>query len=384
MFHVGNMRRGRSVFLLAILLTVCALSLVIVSTAFAQQADIATSTTDEVFADVYQEVSPSVVSISVIARQANTGFTDQSQSVIGGGTGFVIDTAGHILTNNHVVEGATEIEISFVDGTLASAQVVGLDPDSDLAVLKVDLPDDALVGLRPVEFGDSDALRIGQTVLAIGSPFGQRWTLTSGIVSATGRSIRGLTDFSIGGVIQTDAAINPGNSGGPLLDLNGRVIGVNSQIMSTAQSNSGVGFAVPSNLAQRVAQDLIANGFVNYSYLGIGGRDVYLPLIQAYDLPSRTQGVVITTIAAGGPADRAGLEDPIYEDEAEVNDSRAVPEAVDIITAINGEPLSGIGELIAYLAAKTEPGQTATLTILRLADGQSNELQVEVKLTPRP
>ena len=185
MSHVGNMRRGRSVFLLAVFLVVCLLSLGAVSTALAQQTDISIPQTDEIFADVYQEVSPSVVSISVIARQANTGFTDQSQTVVGGGTGFVIDTAGHILTNNHVVEGATEIEISFVDGTLTSAEVVGMDPDSDLAVLKVDLPEDALVGLRPVEFGDSDALRIGQTVLAIGSPFGQRWTLTSGIVSAT-------------------------------------------------------------------------------------------------------------------------------------------------------------------------------------------------------
>jgi len=378
------MRRGRSVFLLTILLAICVLSFGLVPFALAQQADIAVNTNDEVFADVYQDVSPSVVSISVIARQSNTGFPDQSQTVVGGGTGFVIDAAGHILTNNHVVEGATEIEISFVDGTLASAEVVGLDHDSDLAVLKVDLPEDTLVGLRPVEFADSDALRIGQTVLAIGSPFGQRWTLTSGIISATGRSIRGLTDFSIGGVIQTDAAINPGNSGGPLLDLNGRVVGVNSQIMSTAQSNSGVGFAVPSNLAQRVARDLIDNGFVNYSYLGIGGRDIYLPLIEAFDLPNNTQGVVVTTISAGGPADRAGLEGVVFADETEENDSRAVPESVDIITAINGEPLSGIGELIAYLAAETEPGQTATLSVLRLLEGQSEELQIDVRLTPRP
>jgi len=384
MFHAGNMRRGRSRFLLAVLLVVCVLSLGFVSSAMAQQADIAVNTTDEVFADIYQEVSPSVVSISVIARQSNTALPDQSQTVVAGGTGFVIDVQGHILTNNHVVEGATEIEISFVDGTLASADVVGLDPGSDLAVLKVNLPDDALAALRPVEFADSDALRIGESVLAIGSPFGQRWTLTSGIVSATGRSIRGLTDFSIGGVIQTDAAINPGNSGGPLLDLKGRVIGVNSQIISQSQSSSGIGFAIPSNLAQRVAQDLIENGFVNYSYIGIGGRDVYLPLIEGFDLPSRTQGVVVTTVAAGGPADRAGIKGAAYADDADANDSRAVPDSVDIITAINGEPLSGIGELIAYLAAETEPGQTANLTILRLSNGQSQEMQIETHLTPRP
>lgn len=180
------------------------------------------------FTEVYQQVSPSVVSISVVARRPNSGMLDGNQTVVGGGTGFVVDMSGHVVTNNHVVEGASEIEVSFFDGTLARAQVVGLDPDSDLAVIQVELPEEDLTQLRPVTFGDSDALAIGQTVLAIGSPFGQRWTLTSGIVSAVERSIRGLTDFSIGGVIQTDAAINPGNSGGPLIDLNGSVIGVNS------------------------------------------------------------------------------------------------------------------------------------------------------------
>jgi 2-alkenal reductase len=185
-------------------------------------------------------------------------------------------------------------------------------------------------------------------------------------------------------VIQTDAAINPGNSGGPLLDLNGHVIGVNSQIISQSQSSSGIGFAIPSNLAQRVAQDLITNGFVNYSYIGIGGRDVYLPLIQGFDLPSRTQGVVVTTVSPGGPAERAGIQGAEFGNDNDANDSRAVPDSVDIITAINGEPISGIGELIAYLASETEPGQTANLTVLRLSDGKSEEMQLDVKLTPRP
>ncbi|MBN1565990.1 MAG: trypsin-like peptidase domain-containing protein [Anaerolineae bacterium] len=340
--------------------------------------------TDEVFSTVYEQVSPSVVSISVVARQSGTGVFGQDQEVSATGTGFVLDTAGHILTNNHVVDGATEIDVSFVDGTLANAEIVGLDPDSDLAVIQVDLPENDLNELQPVTFGDSNALQIGQTVLAIGSPFGQRWTLTSGIVSATGRSIQGLTDFSIGGVIQTDAAINPGNSGGPLLDLEGHVIGVNSQIISSTNSSAGIGFAIPGNLAQRVAQKLIENGFVDYSYVGISGRDVYLPLIKAFNLPNDTQGVVVASVSAGGPANRTGLKDPVFATEEDANNARGVPQSVDVITAINGEPLSGISELISYLAASTEPGQIVTLTILRLSNESSEELTLDVHLTPRP
>jgi S1-C subfamily serine protease len=239
----------------------------------------------EQYTQVYRAVAPSVVAINVTIESRNR--------VIGEGTGsgFVIDKDGHIVTNNHVVDGATRIEVEFYDGTLTAADVVGLDPDSDLAVLKVDLPADKLY---PVTFADSDDLVIGQIVLALGSPFGQDWTLTTGIVSALNRTMQGLSDFSIGNVIQTDAAINPGNSGGPLLDLEGRVIGVNSQIATTSDSNSGVGFAIPANLTQRVAQQLIENGVVEYSYIGISGGDVSLTLSQALELPADTRGVVVT------------------------------------------------------------------------------------------
>lgn len=339
---------------------------------------------DDIFADIYDQVSPSVVSIGVVARRSDTTLFNQDETVIGGGTGFVLDTDGYIMTNNHVVDGATEIEVSFVDGTLASARIIGLDPDSDLAVIQVDLPEDDLTELQPITFGDSDALRIGETVLAIGSPFGQRWTLTSGIVSAIDRSIQGLTNFSIGGVIQTDTAINPGNSGGPLLNLNGHVVGVNSQIISRSGSNAGIGFAIPGNLAQRVARELIDNGFVDYSYLGISGRDVFLPLIEAFDLPNDTQGVVVAEVVPGGPASRAGLESTTYPEDTDTSNPRAVPQTVEIITAIDDEPLSGMSELVGYLAAETEPGQTVTLTVLRL-DGESiEEMQFDVRLTPRP
>lgn len=378
MFSPFNAMNSRVRLVLAVI-TILSLLLSTAPLAIAQSDDAGT-----VFADVYESVSPSVVSISVVARRPDTGFMDPDQSVISSGTGFVLDNEGHIMTNNHVVDGATEIEVSFLDGTLASARIIGLDPDSDLAVLQVDLPTEDLEALKPVTFGDSSALKIGQTVLAIGSPFGQRWTLTSGIVSAIGRSIQGLTNFSIGGVIQTDAAINPGNSGGPLLDLNGHVIGVNSQIISSTRSSAGIGFAVPGNLAQRVAQDLIENGFVNYSYLGITGRDVYLPLIQEFGLPNDTQGVVVAEVSPGGPANRAGVEGAVFADDTDTANPRAVPTSVDIITAINDEPLSGISELISYLAAETKPGQTVTVTVLRLDGDGSKSLQLEIRLTPRP
>ncbi|MAS35648.1 MAG: hypothetical protein CL610_16680 [Anaerolineaceae bacterium] len=339
------------------------------------QAGSAALTDFDVFTEVYNRVSPSVVAINVVAQRQGAGQFGQNGAVAGSGSGFVIDKEGHIVTNNHVVDGATQIEVNFLDGTLARGEVVGLDPDSDLAVVKVDVPADKLY---PIEWGNSDELVIGEGVLAIGSPFGQRWTLTNGIISALDRTIQGLTDFSIGGVIQTDAPINPGNSGGPLLDLEGRLIGVNSQIVSGSGSSSGVGFAVPSNLTQRVSQELIDNGFVSYSYLGIGGGNVTLSVIEALDLPSDTQGVVVATVSPGGPAARAGLQEP---GDIQTVNGQEIPMQVDIITAINGEPLTGIGDLISYLARNTQPGDNVTLTVLRNGD---ETVELTARLTPRP
>ena len=325
--------------------------------------------------NLYERVSPSVVAINVLSERNGTGVPGQDGIVSGSGSGFVIDDEGHIVTNNHVVEGATMIEVGFFDGTLARGEIIGLDPDSDLAVIKVDLP---VEKLQPIEFADSSQLNIGDPVVAIGSPFGQRWTMTSGIISALERTIQGLTTFSIGGVIQTDAPINPGNSGGPLLDLEGRVVGVNSQIVSASGSSAGVGFAVPSNLVQKVAQALIEDGFVNYSYLGIAGGDVTLAVMEALDLPNDTRGVVVGDATPGGPAARAGLLSA--GEYTEVNGIE-VPTQVDIITAIDGTPVAGIGELIAYLARETQPGDTVTLTVLRNGE---EEVEIAVRLTPRP
>jgi 2-alkenal reductase len=330
---------------------------------------------ERLFADIYNRVSPSVVSINVSGSQRDSGNFEAS------GTGFVIDNQGHLITNNHVVDNADLIEVNFIDGTIVRGTVVGLDPDSDLAVLKVNLPADKLF---PVALGNSDQLFIGQTTIAIGSPFGERWTLTTGVISALGRSIRGLTNYSVGGVIQTDAAINPGNSGGPLLNLRGEVIGVNSQIISRSRTNSGIGFAIPVNLVKRVSQELVVNGKVNYSYLGINSfstrdeRDFTLKLIEALRVPNNMRGVVISAVRANGPAAAAGLRSasaPV------VVDGEQVPTKADIITAIDGVPMTSMSSLIAYLASNTAPGQTVNLTVWR--DGQQVNLPVTLGARPR-
>ncbi len=343
--------------------------------ALAQQTDAISVFTD--VSDVYDTVSPSVVSISVTANRAGQNIMGQSvpeQQVQGGGSGFVYDNQGHIITNNHVVEGATDIVVSFLDGTKARATIVGLDPDSDLAVIRVDLPESDLAELQPVQFADSDALEVGEPVLAIGSPFGQRWTLTTGIVSALQRTIQGVGNFSIGGVIQTDAAINPGNSGGPLLNARGEVIGVNSQIISASGANAGIGFSIPGNLTQRVAIDLIQRGYVEYSYLGISGGDVTIDVIETFELPNDITGVVVGESVPGGPAARAGIQSAAITDAQELL-------SADIVTAIDGVELSSMGDLITYLASNTRPGDTITLTVLR--DGQTT-LNLDVVLSPRP
>lgn len=315
-------------------------------------------------AEIYRRVSPSVVSITV-TRPSSSTITPDAEV---GGSGFVIDSDGHIVSNAHVVANASEVIVYFVDGTITRATLVGTDFDSDLAVIKVDLPADRL---SPVTFGDVDSLFVGQSVLALGSPFGQDWTLTSGIISALNRTIQGLSNYRIGSVIQTDAPINPGNSGGPLFNMRGEVIGVNSQIVSQVRANSGVGFSVPADLVQRVAGELIATGKVNYSYLGIYGGDVTLALIEQLNLPNNQRGVVVSDTEATSPARRAGIRTMSVRRLGETTQVLAA----DIIVAIDGTPIPTFAEMIAYLAKYTRPNDTILLTVLR--DGQL----VEVPLT---
>lgn len=347
-----------------------------VATAQPVNFDNAVLESERAYANIYNTVGPSVVSINVIARSSGSTFQNsQGQLQQGTGTGFVIDQQGHIVTNNHVVDGAVQVEVNFFDGSIYRGQVVGVDPDSDLAVIQVDRPGNELV---PVTLGDSDSLFIGQEVVAMGSPFDEPWTLTTGVVSALNRSIRGLGDFQIGSVIQTDAAINPGNSGGPLINMNGEVIGVNSQILSETRSNSGIGFAIPSNLVMRVSQSLIESGQVSYSYLGIQGGSVDLSVIEALNLPNNARGVVVSSVTQGGPAALAGLQGAQGRRN---NDGSETLASVDIITAVNGVSVTSMESLISYLGTSTKPGDVITLTVIR---NGTQQLDLPVTLTARP
>ena len=318
---------------------------------------------EQLFIELYERVSPSVVHIAVTTEGPNGGGT---------GSGFVLDTEGHIVTNNHVVENAESILVRFADGTTAEAELVGADADSDLAVIRVDVPSDRL---HPVELGDSDALRVGQRAVAIGNPFGFEQTMTTGIVSALGRVIRQDSGFSLPQLIQTDAAINPGNSGGPLLDSSGKVIGVTTLIFSRSGSNSGVGFAVPVNTVKRVVPSLIADGRYADPWLGIRGLTITPLIAEELDLPVE-KGILVQLVVEDGPADKAGLRGSDRQVEFE---GGLLGTGGDVIVAIDGVVVEAMDDLIVYLA-DTMVGQTVTLTVWR--DGK--ERKVEVTLEERP
>jgi S1-C subfamily serine protease len=318
-------------------------------------------------ATLYQKVNPGVVNVQV---QIDQGFATGQ----GAGSGFIIDTDGHIVTNNHVVDSASRVTVVFYNGMEAEAQVVGTDPDSDLAVLKVDaLP----AGAHALTLADSSRVEPGEWVVAIGNPFQLGGSMTIGIVSATGRTIpSGFTPFSIPQAIQTDAAINPGNSGGPLLNLKGEVIGVNAQIESGGiRANAGVGFAIPSNFVQQVAPALIRNGKYEWPWLGISGTDVNLSIMEANNLDSQ-QGAYIADVDPNGPAAAAGLRGSSHQATA---DSLQVPAGGDVVVAIDGQPITSFDELVTAVASH-HPGDKVDLTVLRKGQQES----VTVTLAPRP
>jgi S1-C subfamily serine protease len=328
---------------------------------------------DALLIRIYQQASPAVVYIRVLVRE------EDSLVLLGAGSGFVIDAEGHIVTNNHVVEQADAVKVTFSGGSVADAQILGRDPYSDLAVIKVDtLPE----GLTPLELGDSSKLQVGQRVIAIGNPFGLEGTMTTGVVSAVGRTLAtqqsGMGSFSIPEVIQTDAAINPGNSGGPLLDSEGKVVGVNTAIRSLTGTNSGVGFAIPADIVKRIVPSLIEEGTYHYPYLGVtsDNRLTMADLAEALDLPV-TRGVLIADVVEGTAADKAGLRGG---DETVEVYGLQIRAGGDIIVAIDGYELQDFEDLIAYLVRETKVGQRVTLTIIR--DGK--ELEVPVTLGERP
>lgn len=332
------------------------------------QTTIITSSEEEALIDLYKRVNAGVVAILV------------SDGTGGGqGSGFVIDREGHIVTNFHVVDGATDIEVDFASGFKASARVLGVDADSDLAVLKVDAPAEQLF---PVALGDSDALQVGQRVIAIGNPFGLSGTMTLGIVSAKGRTLQSLREstgagrFSAPDIIQTDAAINPGNSGGPLLNFNGEVVGVNKAIESETGTNSGIGFAIAANTVKQIVPFLIADGEFVYPYLGVSSLDeVSLDLQEQLRLPAAS-GAYVTTVVPNGPADQGGVR----ADTASGTTATSFNGDGDLITAIDGRPIVVFADLLSYLVNHTRPGQVVTLTVLR----DKKQIEVQVTLGERP
>ena len=352
---------------------------------------------------IYTNVNPSVVNIHVVMGGSSTSndqggqttpnfpFNFPGQGGNGGqnqgpqvgealGSGFVWDTQGHIVTNNHVVDGATKVDVTFSDQTVLPATVVGTDPDSDLAVIKVDAPANLL---HPVQIADSSQVKVGQMAVAIGNPFGLNGTMTVGIVSALGRSLPANENFTSGptytipDVIQTDAPINPGNSGGVLLNDQGQVIGVTAAIESASQANAGIGFVIPASIVAKVVPTLIQSGNVQHPYLGISGTTLTPDLAKAMNLSDNQHGALVAEVVSGGPADKAGLH--ASTQQTTIN-GQTINVGGDVITAVDGQPIKQMDDLIAYLSEKTTVGQTVTLTILR--NGQ--QMDVKVTLGARP
>jgi S1-C subfamily serine protease len=291
--------------------------------------------TEQVVIRVARQISPAVVSVA---------HGDIS------GSGFFIRRDGVVLTNFHVVQGARQVQVGLADGRLFDGEVLGGDPQLDMAVVRIPLRD---APVAPI--GNSDELQVGQTAIAIGNPLGLERTVTTGIVSAINRSPRGL---QFGGLIQTDAAINPGNSGGPLLDSQGRVIGINTEILSPTGASIGVGFAIPINLANQLAQQLLTTGHISYSYLGVGVADVYPEMARANNIPVE-HGVIVGQIDRASPADRGGVR--LY----------------DVITRIGDDPVENSGDLRRILR-EHRPGETIPITVVRPPDGRRATVDVRL------
>ncbi len=370
----------------------------------------------QLFTSLYKQVNPSVVSISVrIPNTPQTGSGGPNGNGNGGGNGngngqpnfpnlpglpngqggpnaappydtgdaagFIYSTDGYIVTNSHVVQDADRVEVTFADDVTVTAQVVGNDRDSDLAVIKVTTDASRLI---PVTLADSDKIQIGERVFAIGNPFSYNNSMSQGIVSGLNRRLDsqattqdGQSTYQIPGMIQTDTAINPGNSGGPLFDTNGQVIGVDTLIESRVGQSSGVGFAVPANLVKKFADLLIKNGKVDHSYLGISGGDLTADINTLIGIDPNQRGVLVNTVEAGSPAEQAGIKPSTT---AKTLDGEPINVGGDIIVAVDGTPIHHFEDLLGYLFTKTDVGQKITVTVLR----DSKQVDLPVTLSARP
>lgn len=321
---------------------------------------------------VYEEQSPSVVNITTQVLRRSFFFEIIPEE--GAGSGFVLDTDGHIITNFHVIQGAQQIEVSFSDETVLNAEVVGVDARNDIAILRVDASNTPQGGtiLQPVTLGSSTGLKVGQRAIAIGNPFGQFGrTLTTGVLSALDRTLEGPEGTSITGIIQTDAAINRGNSGGPLLDSSGRVIGVNTAIFSPSGASAGVGFAVPIDTVKRLLPDLLTLGRYRHPWLGIRFAYAITPgLAASLELPVQ-RGLLLVQISNSSPLQQAGVQGA--QQEAILGNQR-VYIGGDIITAIDGSPVDRFEGLEVFLENNYQVGDTIAVTIIR--DGREETIDV--------
>lgn len=370
------------------------------------------------FVDLYEEINPSVVYVYVAKAAESNGITYQMdgdefdfgdifgpefreffrqfeerdnngqpepqerepQLTYGSGTGFVWDEEGHIVTNNHVIEDAVEVTITYSDGIQRKAEVIGADPDSDLAVLEVENPKQ---GLTPVRMGDSSALKPGELAAAIGNPLGQTGTMTQGIISALGRSYAvgendGSGNYTIPDVIQTDASINPGNSGGVLINVDGEVVGVVMAFSSYSYSSAGIGYAIPSNLVSRVIPALIEKGEYEHPWIGFSGVALTPAINELLELDHDQRGAYIQTIQPNSPAEKAGIVGG--DEDLEIAHGTYIKAGGDIITKINERDVKAMDDIIAYLSSNTSIGDTITLHVIR--DGK--EMDVDLTLAARP
>lgn len=314
--------------------------------------------------ELFKYAEQSVVQVSV-----------QKGSARGIGSGFIYDTQGHIVTNYHVIENANRISVTFLDGTEYRARVIGVDPYTDLAVIKVD--NVSMNKLKPLPLGDSSRLEVGEQVAAIGNPFGLSGSMTSGIVSQLGRMLETANGFNIPDVIQTDAAINPGNSGGPLLNMYGEVIGVNTAIASRTGEFSGIGFAIPSDTVKRIVPTLIENGRYRHPWLGVSGRDVNAEIAEILGL-KEARGFLVIDVVANSAAEKAGIKGG--NRTVTLSDGSRIKVGGDVIVAIDGNPVRKINDILVYLQRTKSVGDQVTLTVIR--DG--NVIDVRATLLERP
>jgi S1-C subfamily serine protease len=295
------------------------------------------------------------------------------QTDLGLGSGFVYDLKGHIITNHHVIDGAEVIQVTFLDGNVSSASVVGMDVYSDIAVIKVN---SEVTTLRPVILGSSSELNVGEPVAALGNPFGLSDTLTVGVVSSLERTLNAFGGYVIIDIIQIDAAVNPGNSGGPLVNLKGQVMGVNTAIQSETGTFTGIGFAIPSDTIKREIDDLIETGGYKHPWLGVSALEVNIAIADAVGL-EKPQGIIVMNVTSGSPADLAGLRGVT---ETVIVDDQEVPVGGDVITEVNGVHVITLDDLVVYMERNTHPGDSVVIRIIR----DRQELDLTVVLGERP